>query len=110
MSKREKIYDVFQYLGYEARNVKKVRDACNKALEAVAEKEWIDLVIDYEYNEDGAGEEIAIVGHRWETDGEMNKRLEQDKRLKKEQESFKKQQEANERKMYEQLKKKFEGK
>jgi hypothetical protein len=110
MSKRHKVYTVFEFLGCEVRDVEKMRDACNRALEAVAKGEWFDVHFDYEYNGDGAHEAISIVGHRLETDKEMKQRLEQEKRFRKEDEKFKKQQEDNERKMYEALKKKFEGK
>jgi hypothetical protein len=112
MSKREKIYGIFEWL--ENRSIKEMRDIFNKAVEAEENKEWFDLYIDMEYNDDGDGESMAIVGLRLETDADMKKRLEQEKRLKKEDEKFKKQQkakqEAQERKMYKALKKKFEGK
>ena len=108
MSKPKRIYDVFAWL--DDRSVKEMRDIFNKAVKAEENKEWFDLYIDMEYDDGAGGPSMGIVGFRLETGAEMKRRLEQDKRLKKEDEKFKKQQEANERKMYEALKKKFEGK
>jgi hypothetical protein len=125
MSQRQRVVDVYTYI--EEGSIERLRDTCNYILDAVAKGEWTDVYINYEFDDLNEDDRLAIVGSRWETDGEMKKRLKREKeeekkleqkiRLKREKEEEKKleqkikvDKEANERKMYEKLKKKFEGK
>jgi hypothetical protein len=110
VSKRQRVPAIYEFISEGS--VESLRDLCNKALESVAKGEWSEVYINYEYDEEGDGYNdcLAIVGERWETDAEMKERLKIEERQKKLDKKIKKDREDADRAIYEQLKKKFEGK
>jgi len=106
MSKRVRIEDEMASIDPYI-SVEDVISICNRVLDMQKSNDWVDVYTNPTGNEDGG---IVFVGKRWETDKEFNNRLKWEARSKKEAEEAKLSNAERERKEYERLKKKFEGK
>ena len=113
MSERQMVEDCFARLydngGYII-SFTKLAKLVEKAQKAEEKGEWKNFTIDYWYDEHDGSDDLAIVGERKETEKEMKARLKQEKLDAQEEARYAKERENDERKLYEQLKKKYEGK
>lgn len=113
MSERKRVSDIFARC-IEDNSIESLRHVCENAIAAENSGEWCGLHIDKEwsfgYDNYDTECQIVIRGERWETDKEYDKRLKQQERSKVQNEKDKIAKLENERKQYERLKKKFEGK
>lgn len=109
MSERKRVSDIFARC-IEDNSIESLKYLCENAVAAENSGEWHGLHIEKEWSSCNTYCEIVIKGQRWETDKEYDKRLKQQKRLKEQSEKDKIAKLENERKQYERLKKKFEGK
>lgn len=113
MSERQTFEDCFASLYDNDGNyisLAKLAKLVEKAQKAEEKGEWKNLIIDHWYDGDVGIGYPAIVGKREETEKEMKARLKKEKLDAKEEEWYTKEQEEGERKTYERLKAKFEGK
>ena len=114
MSERQTFEDCFALLiAYnedESMSLAKLAKLVEKAQKAQESGEWSKMRLDEWYDEDTGSFDIALIGERMETEKEMKARLKQEKLDEKEEELYIKEQEEGERKTYERLKAKFEGK
>lgn len=113
MSERQTFEDCFASLYDEGDNyvsLSKLAKLVEKAQKAEEKGEWSDIRIDEWYDEETGYDYPALVGERKETEKEMKARLKQEKLDEQEEARYAKERENDERKLYEQLKKKYEGK
>lgn len=118
MSERQTFEDCFALLiAYnedESMSLAKLAKLVEKAQKAQEKGEWSKVRLDEWYDDDTGNYDIALVGERMETEKEMKERIKQEKLDAKEEELYAKEQakeqEEGERKTYERLKAKFEGK
>ena len=114
MSERQTFEDCFSnlidYGSDEVMSLAKLAKLVEKAQKAQEKGEWSKVHLGEWYDEDTGSYDIALIGERMETDKEMKERIKQEKLDAKEEELYTKEQEEGERKTYERLKAKFEGK
>ena len=106
--------NLIDYGSDEDMSLAKLAKLVEKAQKAQEKGEWSKVHLGEWYDEDTGSYDIALIGERMETDKEMKERIKQEKLDAKEEELYAKEQakeqEEGERKTYERLKAKFEGK
>jgi hypothetical protein len=109
MSKKIRICDTYKII-YPHAGIRSNINALQEAEALEASGEWTDMQLEHICTDDYDSPEWHIKGYRWETDKEYEQRMKHLAQAAAIKKKVKVEQEENEKKLYEKLKKKYEGK
>jgi hypothetical protein len=102
MTNKIRLYDAFGEF-YTYKSISSIIEDLKKAQQAMDSGEWSDLRLHFANGMNG----WIVKGYRWETDGEYEKRIKELQKVAEFKDKMKTEKEEEEKKLYEQLKKKY---